>query len=53
MTDGDFLGKRRFQDGDAQLDNAAGELERMDRDRAGQSGDIEGLSLQCADSKRR
>jgi len=39
-----FMANRRFQDGDAHIDDAAAELERMDRDRAGQSGDIEGLS---------
>jgi hypothetical protein len=35
---------RKFQDGEAQLDDLAEELERMDRDSAGQAGDIEGLS---------
>jgi len=35
---------RKFQDGEAQLDDLAGELERMDRDSAGQAGDNEGLS---------
>ena len=35
---------RKFQDGEAQLDDLAEELERMDRDGAGQAGDIEGLS---------
>src|ERR1700730_8476990 len=35
---------RKFQDGEVQLDDLAGELERMDRDSAGQAGDNEGLS---------
>jgi hypothetical protein len=34
----------KFSDGEAQIDDLADALERMDRDRAGQSGDIEGLS---------
>ena len=35
---------RKYQDGEGQLDDLADELERLDRDSAGQAGDIEGLS---------
>jgi len=39
-----FMARRKFQDGESQLDDLAEDLERMDRDSAGQSGAIEGLS---------
>jgi hypothetical protein len=42
--DGGSMATRKFRDGEAQLDDLAEDLERMDRDRAGQSGDIDGLS---------
>jgi hypothetical protein len=38
------MARRKFQDGESQLDDLAEDLERMDRDSAGQSGAIEGLS---------
>ena len=39
-----FHATRKFRDGEARLDDLAEDLERMDRDSAGQSGDIHGLS---------
>jgi hypothetical protein len=38
------MATRKFQDGEGHLDDLAEELERLDRDSAGQAGDIEGLS---------
>lgn len=38
------MATQKFQDGEGQLDDLAEELERLDRDSAGQAGDIEGLS---------
>jgi hypothetical protein len=42
--DGGSMATRKFRDGEAQLDDLAEDLERMDRDSAGQSGGIDGLS---------
>ena len=38
------MAKRKFSNGEAKIDDLADDLERMDRDSAGQSGGIEGLS---------
>jgi hypothetical protein len=38
------MARRKAHNGEAQLDDLAEDLERMDRDSAGQSGSIEGLS---------
>jgi hypothetical protein len=39
-----WMARRKFQDGESQLDDLAEDLERMDRDSARQSGAIAGLS---------
>jgi hypothetical protein len=38
------MAKRKFSNGEAKIDDLADDLERMDRDSAGQSGGIQGLS---------
>jgi hypothetical protein len=38
------MAKRKFSNGEAKIDDLADDLERMDRESAGQSGGIQGLS---------